>query len=244
MSENTLDSGNPAGTPTEPTAGVSTGSAQPDSGGGQTAEQLLSKVQWLEGQVKALQSDKDRGLQRNTQDIKALKDEQKKLLERYDALLNEGLTPARAKREIAIDALLEGQYEAGTSAPVPQAKVTGTNPPAAGVDHTALLTSLGLDPNSAEVLNVVRTTDDYTAQVASFAALAAQKKSKPAPAPNPAQQVPVGGGSSVTVTTDSLFREYREQVKGLQGERHAQARFNLKKAIREKAAEADVPSPV
>jgi len=241
MSESTLENqGQPEGTGGAPSQPVQSGQTPADSGGGFDQEAVLKRLNELDGLVRSLQSGKDKGVKRLTDEVDSLKEQ----LERYEKLRSKGLDPEDAQYRMEMEQLLAERRRTKESTSVPAQGVVGATPKPASVDHTALLTSLGLDPNSADVLNVIRTTDDYTAQVANFAALAAQKKSKPAPAPNPAQQVPVGGGSSVTVTTDSLFKEYREQVKGLQGERNAKARYELKLAIQKRAAEADVPSPV
>ena len=185
---------------------------------------------------------------RSTQSVKdkriaKLQGDVDKALARYDELLKEGLTPARARRELALDQLLEAQSSADGSV-VPASPVTGTHQTQAVFDHTALLATLGLDPNSPEVLGVVREGGDAASQVLKYANLAASKV-KTQTAPNPAQQVPIGGGSSASVTTDALMKEYQELTKNIPvGQTGIQARFEAQLAIRKKAREAGVPEPI
>lgn len=131
--------------------------------------------------------------------IAKLQDDVDKALARYDELLKEGLTPQRARRELALDQLLESRQDNSDSA-APTQQAVGSRPAQAALDHTALLSSLGLDPNSPEVLAVAREGGDTATQIIKFANLATQK-AKAQPQPNPAQQVPVGGGTSVSDRT-------------------------------------------
>lgn len=241
MTDNTLENqGQPGGTGGAPSQPVQPGKTPADSGGGFDQEAVLKELSELRGLVRSLQSGKDKGVQKALNKL----ENHDELLERYDKLLSK-LDPDEAKFRLRMERFMADQDSGNEATPVPAKGVGGTTPQPASVDHTALLVSLGLDPNSAEVLGVIRATDDYTAQVAQFAALAAQKKSKPAPQPNPAQQVPVGGGSSLALTTSDLDKEYREAIKGIPlGQKGYDRRWQQILAIRKKAEEAGVESPV
>lgn len=191
MTDNNMES-----VPTSGAQGVPTPDASPAGGQPTSAIDVKAIAEALrpiiqEEVARSGQSVKDKRIAR-------LQDDVDKALARYDELLREGLTPARAKRELALDQLLEGRLD-NSDGVAPTQQAVGSRPAQATPDHTALLSSLGLDPNSPEVLAVAREGGDYASQVGRFAALAAQRKAQPAP--NPAQQVPVGGGTSVSDRT-------------------------------------------
>jgi hypothetical protein len=91
------------------------------------------------------------------------------------------------------DALFAQQPEATPGGNPPQSVPT---PQAASANATALLNALGLDANSADVVAVLRETNDFATQAARFAGLA--QKAKQAPAPNPAAVQVTGSGANAS----------------------------------------------
>jgi len=177
--------------------------------------------------------------------IAKLQAQQEELLAKYDDLLKEGLTPAKARRELMIDQLLEGQL--GQAETVVPPEKGGTQTQAAGDTFMAgFLKLAGLDANSAEVTSVFRDTPNPMEQIARLTALAQERQKQAQPASsNPAQVLGGSGGVSVGVTSESLMAEYRNLTKNApEGEYGIKQLFESKRAIRKKAAEAGVQSPV
>lgn len=159
-------------------------------------------------------------------------------LARLKAIQAEGFTEQQALR------LMRLETSPDASAPAEPAKVQGSTQPAPNVDTQAVIAAMGFDPGGAEVTEVVRQYADPLAQIA---ALAARKQAQSQPKqPNPATLQPVGvGGGTPTVSQDALMREYREMTAKIPpGQQGVKARFDAKLAIRKKAAEAGVQSPV
>jgi len=198
MTDNTLENqGQPIGTDSVPTQSVQVGATPADSGGGFDQEAVLKRLNELDGLVRSLQSGKDKGVKKLTDEVDSLKEQ----LERYEKLRSKGLDPEDAQYRMEMEQLLAERRRASGPSAVPVQGGGGSPTQSASVDHTALLTGLRLDPNSAEVLNVLRSTDDPVMQEATFRAISAMKQGKPIPVSNPAQQVPVGGGVSVSERT-------------------------------------------
>lgn len=125
-----------------------------------------------------------------------------------------------------------------------QPKVQGSTPAAPNVDAQAVFRAMGFDPGGAEVTAVLRQTSDPLAQIAALATMK-QAKANPANTPAPATMQPAGGGSAMVVSTSELEKEYRNLTAKLPGgQAGVKARFDAKIAIRKKAQEAGIPSPV
>jgi len=195
MSNNLDNRKQPLGSGDVPTSSVSTGDDGVSGSGNQ--EVVLRRVEQLEGLVRSLQGDKDRGVKKALDEVSNLRDQ----LAQYEALRSKGLDPDAALDQMEIQQLLAERRAGRSPAGVPGGTGGGTPRTPATVDHTDLLISLGLDPNGAEVLSVIRSTTDPVMQEATFRAMSALKGNTPKPAPNPAQQVPVGGGTSVSERT-------------------------------------------
>ena len=174
--------------------------------------------------------------------IQATQDE---LLARYDNLLKEGLSPARARRELLIDHVLEQQL-GREDEPVSPAKA-GTHQQVASPDTTAWLKSVGLTDTDPDVVAAYRDHGDEPGQLAqqllNITAKRQQVQQRPA---NPAQVLSGGGGVTVSgVSKQSLQAEYDALNKTIpRGEYAIKARGQLKDAIRKKARDAGVESPV
>lgn len=178
-----------------PTSGTATG--QSGVSGSDDLEAVNRKVRELEGLVRQLQGDKDRGVQKALNEVTSMREQ----LNQYEKLRSKGLDVEAALDQMEIQQLLQERRTTRQSTGVPVQGGGGTPPQSATVDHTTLLSQLGLDPNAPEVLNVVRSTSDPVMREATFRAMAALRGSTPKPAPNPAQQVPMGGGTSVSERT-------------------------------------------
>lgn len=202
----------------------------------------MKRLNEIDGLVRSLQSGKDKGVKKLTDEVDSLKEQ----LARYEKLRSKGLDPEEAAYRMEVEQLLAERRGGRASTPVPAQGGGGSPTQPAVIDHTALLDNLGLDPNSPEVLAIVRAGGDLSQQVIAFGNLAAQKRAKPQPQPNPAQQVPTGGGLPTgSVTSDSLMRKYQELTKNVPpGQAGIQARQSAKYAIRKEADEAGVASPV
>lgn len=239
MTENNTESGQgpgAVGTPSQPPSG--TPGTSPSSVDLKALAEALRPV--VADEVKrSSQSVKDKR-------IAKLQAQQEELLAKYDDLLKEGLTPAKARRELMIDQLLEGQLGQAETV-VPPTGGGGTPPQAAGDTFMAgFLKLAGLDANSAEVTSVFRDTPNPMEQIARLTALAQERQKQAQPASsNPAQVLGGSGGVSVGVTSESLMAEYRNLTKNApEGEYGIKQLFEAKRAIRKKAAEAGVKSPV
>jgi hypothetical protein len=172
----------------------------------------------------------------------------KTVLNRLEELMNEGFSQKQAVRLLEMEErqLLANRDSHQDEAEVPATGKTGTQTQAGSVDTATLVKQLGLDANSPEVLAAIRGSDDIASQLATLASLAVKKRAAQQATPNPAQIMTGGGGHSVPpTTTASLQREYEEANQKIpRGANAIQARVNLKGAIRKRAQEAGVESPV
>lgn len=135
--------------------------------------------------------------------------------------------------------------EPDTEAQAVAQPAAGNRPAAPKVDHSILITNLGLDANDPEVISVLREGGDELTTITKYVSIAQARKQKPAPVPNPAQQAPASSGSSVTITQASLMQRFSDMTKNVPpGEAGVKARFDAKLAIRKEAAEAGIDSPV
>jgi hypothetical protein len=189
--------GVPGGVPETPTPEISPETAQtPSPVGGDALEPVLKRLEGLEGMVRSLQSGKDKGIAKQADEIKGLKDQVSRVLE----LVKEGKSQEAAiqiaEREARIDELLAERYGPNQPASAPPVAQAATQPVANELTQV-LLTQLGLDPNSADVVAVLRETADPLTQVTRFTQLA--QKAKQAPPANPAAVQVTGSGISAAV---------------------------------------------
>ena len=178
--------------------------------------------------------------------IAKLQATQEELLAKYDVLLKEGRTPAQARRDIAIDLLLERELEKEEDSVSPDTRV-GTRAQGTIVDTKAFLQSIGLTETDPDVTAAyAEHGDDPSELVVRLANIVTKRKQAQSQPPKPAQIMQGGGGTSVgAVTTESLLTEYNNLIKNLpQGEAGIPQMFAAKMSIRKKAAEAKVQPPV
>ena len=183
--------GVPGGTPGTPNPVVSPETPTTPSPVSQDAlEAALKRISDLEAQQRATQSDKDKGIVKVAKEVAEVKEQ----FARYEEY-RKRFEPEEAVRQMQLDAILAERYpvQPGASSTTPP---PGSGQVAASEVQAALLTQLGLDPNSADVVTVLRETNDFATQVARFAGLA--QKARQAPAPNPAAVQVTGSGANAS----------------------------------------------
>ena len=123
----------------------------------------------------------------------------------------------------------------------------GTGVNATGVDTKAFLQSIGLAESDPDVTAAyAEHGDDPGELVVRLANIVTKRKQAQQQAPKLSQIMSGGGGQSVAgVSPDTLKTEYEQLTKNIPpGEWGTQQRFDVKLAIRKKAKEAGVQSPV
>ena len=174
------------GVPTSPSQPQAATSSQATP----TIESLQKQIDELKGQLRGTQSEKDKGIYK-------LEKKVDEAIARYEEYRKE-MTPAKARRELQLDALLERESE-GEPVRASSQPAQGSAP--AGptkVEVEAVLKAFGLDASDPQVLDVMRNTTDLPSATVAFASLASQRKL----APNPAAIQSVGGGSAVLAEDD------------------------------------------
>ncbi len=171
---------------------------------------VLKDWKEFQGQLRALQQDKDRGVRKLSQDFKELSEQFK----RYEQLKARGFDQDEIERQMELDALLAERR--GTPAPtdVPPGGGGGTPKQAASVDTAALVQLIGLDANSPEVLAVIRDhSDDTLAQLSALTDLGQKKRAVQQTPPNPAQIMSSGGGATAPDQIETLNSRLSELMK-------------------------------
>lgn len=189
-------------TPTPSPAGSSTSSPAGDA----TLEAAWQKIAQLEAQMRAAQSNKDKGVARVGREVKVLSEQ----FARYEQYREKFGSPEEAQRQMAIDDFLaerNGTERPAAAVPAPAGVAPAKQAPSVDADALELL---GLGRNDADVIASIA---DGKTSLQDFVALAKARKAK-APPPNDATVLPSGGGSSVN---PDLQAEYQSRLKGMQG---------------------------
>jgi hypothetical protein len=156
-------------------------------------EVVLQRLEAIEGTVRGLKSDNDRGVHKLSKKV----DSYVEKIAKYEERRSKGLEPEAALRELQIDELLADRDPSSqTDAPANDADGTAELP--AGVD-AQVLEGLGLEANSPEVVELLRRDD---ASLNDFLKLAIQQGLKNQQPANPATITPTGSGE--TVGSDNL----------------------------------------
>lgn len=176
--------------------GVPTPASQPQVATSSQAttnlEALLKEVTDLKGQVRALQSEKDKG----THKLEKRVDKLDEVIAKYEELRGEGLSKSRALREMQMDAFLQEQNpENAVPASVQPAQGSAPAEPTR-LEMEAILSTLGLDANDPQVVEAMRLSP--IDRIAQFTKIAVDRKQTP----NPAAVQNVGGGSAVLPEED------------------------------------------
>src|SRR3990167_3181581 len=208
MTESNMDSGQPSGSFEQPNQNVSAGAGgQPHSS--VDAKAFETALKELQGQVRALQSDKDRGVHEVKSQIKDLM-KQFEWVKKAEA---RGLSPEEIEEQLELKAFLAERRRDASPDSSPD-DAAGSRAQAASVDANAILSPLGLQANDPEVIAILR-EQDFTAQLAKLAELSGNRKAQEQAkrTPNPAQVLPVGGGQSVQVEDlESLTAELEKEM--------------------------------
>lgn len=159
-------------------------------------EALRKEIVDLTGQVRALQSGKDKATFKLEKQVADLEE----VIAQYEELRSEGLSKPRAIREMKVDAWMKEKEQAQEqSVPASDKPAPGSAPAEPTRQEVeAVLNALGLDASDPQVVEVMRTTRDLPSAVTAFAALAGQRKTTP----NPAAVAQVGGGGAVLAEDD------------------------------------------
>jgi hypothetical protein len=151
-----------------------------------TIELLVKRLDKLE---RGEQSNKDKGIAKVATDLKEMQARVDRILE----LSKSNSNSEHIARELAIDDLLQSRSTASMSevAPTP---LQGKQEEAPVVSVEAVAKLLGLEPNSADYTEAIRTSDSAEKQILSLAALAARraKASQLNPAPEMVIQTETG----------------------------------------------------
>lgn len=184
MSDETLDSGNAnGGTPAQPNAGGSQG--QSDSNGSsasqsQSLETVLSRLEELDKRTRALQGEKDRGVNQNKREVEELKTK----IAEIEKLTKRGMT-----QDEAIEALSEREelLEAARILRSQQSDKARTSPVGNGAgeaaDKAKVLAQYGLNENDPDVAAQLQSESDVEKVALRVAFKRSQKQPDPAAAP-------------------------------------------------------------
>ena len=140
-------------------------------------------VSWID---KRFQSWKDKRLDKHETDIGNLKSglaDYRKVKEEIQAMKAKGFTEEQA----------EFLLERGTPAPQPQSPGTTSTVEAKDFDADAILRGQGIDPNSAEGVEIIRASNNANELIAKVI----ERKTKPAQEPSAASSMPDGTGASI-----------------------------------------------
>ena len=190
MPENT-ESGQQAvgvqGTP-NPEASPPADDKQTSSVAAEPLEVVLQRLEAMEGTLRGLQSDKDRGVHKVSKQVDSLAEQ----IAKYEEYRKSGKEPADAWRNLQIDEMLaERNLTSQTEVPAQDAVGTASLP--AGVD-AQVLEGLGLEANAPEVVELLRRDG---AVLNDFLELAVQQRLKNQRPANPATITTTGGGEAV-----------------------------------------------
>ena len=189
------------GTEAPPSAEVSTEpEVKPTSLEAESPQEAVDeRINRLEAQFRSLQGDKDRGTNRALNGVDKLSarfDE----LEKYAKMRTDGKSAEQARREMVLDEVV--QERMGTQ--VVQEPVGSQAVEPSGFNADEFLRGQGIDPNSAEALELIR--QDNT-NVMDYFILALGQKTKPVQAPNVAQVMPAGSGTGIDGRTLEVVGE-------------------------------------
>lgn len=171
------------GNPVDPAGGAQPPVTPPSGTEGQPLPEYVTALQ---AQLADVQN-KLHGLQKGTdKQIGQVRDSVKRILELKDS----GMTEAQIQRELALDAILQGQNAQ------PAAPAEGTAKPAPGIDVDAIVASLQFEPNDPALAALKVLHGNNPAKLAEAAAgLRLQQLQT---TPRPGAQLPPSGGSAVT----------------------------------------------
>jgi len=180
------------GEPTKPKVDPSAeGGEQGSPGSASELEALSTIVKDLEGRVRALQSEKDRGVARVQKDLSEMKDE----LEKYYQLRHSGVSDEDARKSLILDEIIAERMG------VPGQERAAPEPVMASDDSLKPALELaGLDANDPDVIKILRTTPQPEQQTRIMLLGLERKQAREKP-PSPGAAMTTGGGSAVAGET-------------------------------------------
>lgn len=159
----------------KPNPTPSSANAQPSS----TPADLVKQLRALETQVKAMQSDKDRGISRVAKEFDAYKP----VLDKVKSALGDKFDLSGVERDLEFDAMKQKINSLMGSDPQPDREVSsGSRSNMAASDAVStVLESLGLDFNDPEVVNVHITGVSEKDKISRLTKIAIARATKPEP---------------------------------------------------------------
>ena len=199
--DSTLEPGTQAANPAASGSAVQPNSFDPEK----FAKDLTAKILAQINDPRTIQSQKDRVIAEVKKD-KGLKE----VFAEIEAMRSEGLTDAEIKREIRLRDLEARTAAEAASAPQSSGKVVV---PAANDAVKALISSLELDLNSAEVVNILTGQDSLEDKLTAVAGIV-KAKNKPF---NPALVAQPAGGGIPPANPALLAAQYKQEVMANRG---------------------------
>ena len=189
--QNIMDGGQSSGTGGEPTQPVSQGAG--DQQHSDAVTRLETVVKELQGQVRSLQGDKDRGVNEVKSQVKDLL----KQLAWVEKAKARGDTPEEIEEQLELRELLAERRDRTGSPNASSATATGNRQQVTGPDATVVLSTLGLDAQDAQVVQIQAAGLTPADEALAFIQLAHQRKQALEQPAKPAQVMSGGGGSTV-----------------------------------------------
>jgi hypothetical protein len=170
---------------------------------------LEATVKELTAQVRALQSEKDKGVAKVSKEVQSLSEQFKQ----YEKLKARGLEPEEIVERMELQELLAERRGSKPSADVPSGKA-GTQTQEASVNVTEWLPIMGLDANDPKVVQVLASGLEPMDQLTALRGVWDQNKKAQQQPPNAAQVMSAGAGTTTTGdTVDTLTDQMRELQK-------------------------------
>jgi hypothetical protein len=181
---------------------------QGSPGGESQVEALSQQVIELTGMVRALQSDKDKGVARVSKEVKDLSEQLESYYERREA----GLSHEQALREEVIDEIVAERRGLSDDTSVLPKEEPAVRPEATIDDYLLpLLNISGLKDNDPDVIEILRKERDPGKRVIAIGELTEKRKQAQETEPNPAAVLAAGGGEAVEgETLESVTKELND----------------------------------
>ncbi len=197
------------------------GAGQDSPGGESQIETLSQQVKELTGVVRALQSDKDKGVAKVSRDLKDLSEQ----FDTYYKRRESGMSHEQALREEALDEIVAERMGPQKDTQVSPEERQATQPKVTVEDYLSpLLKVSGLEDTDSDVIEIIRNERDPGRQMTAIAELAESRKQAQATPASPGATLSTGGGQTVQGDTlESVTEELNaELAKGVKD--HARIR--------------------
>jgi hypothetical protein len=167
-------------------------------------EVALKELGELKGQVRALQSEKDKGIAKVSKQFKELSEE----LKQYEEWKTRGKTPEEAQREMLIDQILKEYQGSPESTEVPQPATV------ASPDYLSpVLEMAGLKSDDPEVVEILRKENNPAVLIGEIKKLSENRKQAPPKAPAPGAAMSTGAGTAIeSESLESITAELQAEI--------------------------------